>query len=106
VFAIWKDGFMGEESFFRFQEEGIQNILIAISTILWLTGSLFVTFSEEKYEDEFIARTRMESLVWGTYLNDTFFWFIFSIFFGRSIFPTKHFLSSPILYFSILLYSL
>jgi len=45
------------------------NILIEILGVLILVGSLFVAFSKEKQEDEFIAKIRLESLVWATYFN-------------------------------------
>lgn len=37
--------------------------------LLFLIGAILVAFSKEKHEDEFIAKTRLESLVWATYVN-------------------------------------
>ncbi len=45
------------------------NITDEICGILFIIGALFVAFSKEKLEDEFIAETRLESLVWATYIN-------------------------------------
>ncbi len=65
VFAIYSSHF-GWNTLF-----GIENNNIAdeIFGILCIIGAIFLAFSKEKHEDEFIAKTRMESLVWATYIN-------------------------------------
>jgi len=45
------------------------NITDEIAAILFIIGALFVAFSKENQEDEFIAKTRLESLVWAVYVN-------------------------------------
>jgi hypothetical protein len=45
------------------------NLTGTIVGILFLTGAIFVAFSKEKSEDEFIAGVRLESLLWATYIN-------------------------------------
>ncbi|QZE12795.1 hypothetical protein K4L44_09360 [Halosquirtibacter laminarini] len=45
------------------------NIADEIFGILSIIGLLMISFSKEKNEDEFISRNRLESLVWGTYMN-------------------------------------
>lgn len=45
------------------------NILNEILGILVIISSLFVAFSKEKVEDEFIEKIRLESLVWAVYVN-------------------------------------
>jgi hypothetical protein len=45
------------------------NISDEIFGILCIIGAILVAFSKEKYEDEFIAKIRTESLVWATYIN-------------------------------------
>jgi hypothetical protein len=45
------------------------NILDEIAGILLIIGALLIAFSKEKSEDEFIAKIRLESLVWATYIN-------------------------------------
>jgi len=45
------------------------NILNEIIGVLFIISALFVAFSKEKVEDEFIAKIRLESLVWATYFN-------------------------------------
>lgn len=45
------------------------NILNEILGVLMIVSGLLVAFSKEKVEDEFIAKIRLESLVWATYVN-------------------------------------
>jgi hypothetical protein len=45
------------------------NILNEILGILTIISSLFVAFSKEKLEDEYISKIRLESLVWAVYVN-------------------------------------
>ena len=45
------------------------NILNEIVGVFVIVGSLLVAFSKEKIEDEFIAKIRLESLVWAVYAN-------------------------------------
>lgn len=45
------------------------NILDEILGVLIIISSLFVAFSKEKAEDEYIAKIRLESLVWAVYVN-------------------------------------
>jgi hypothetical protein len=37
--------------------------------ILFIAGAIFVAFSKEKNEDEYIAKIRLESLMWATYVT-------------------------------------
>lgn len=45
------------------------NVANEIAGILFLLSAMVVAFSEAKSEDEFIAKIRMESLVWSTYIH-------------------------------------
>lgn len=45
------------------------NILNELLMILVIVSSLFVGFSKEKEEDEYISKIRLESLVWAVYVN-------------------------------------
>jgi len=45
------------------------NVLNEILGILIIISSLFVAFSKEKLEDEYISKIRLESLVWAVYVN-------------------------------------
>jgi len=46
-----------------------QNLLNEILSILCIVSLLLVAFSKEKNEDEFIAKIRLNALVWATYVN-------------------------------------
>ncbi len=45
------------------------NVLDEVLLILAIIGALFIAFSKEKQEDEFINKIRLNSLVWATYVN-------------------------------------
>jgi hypothetical protein len=45
------------------------NILNEIVGVLIILSSIFVAFSKEKEEDEYISKIRLESLVWAVYVN-------------------------------------
>jgi len=66
VFSIFSSGILKPGTFF---ETTKNNITDEIAAILFIIGAIFVAFSKEKYEDEFIAKNRLESLVWATYIN-------------------------------------
>jgi len=62
------------------------NITDEIAGVLFIIGALLVAFSREKTEDEFIAKTRLESLVWATYANYIILIFCFLFFFDLGFF--------------------
>lgn len=64
--AIFIDEFFGKKALFGTVEN---NILNEIMGVLIIIGALLVGFSKEKMEDEFIAKIRLESLVWSVYVN-------------------------------------
>jgi len=67
IFTIYSGSFLPEKSvLFGFIDENLTNTVVGI---LFIIGALFVAFSREKTEDEFIAKTRLESLLWATYIN-------------------------------------
>ena len=66
VFSVAVQEFMGKTVFFSFAKN---NIIDEIIGLLLITGSIFIAFSKEKSEDEFISKIRLESLVWATYVN-------------------------------------
>ncbi len=47
------------------------NIIDEIVAVLLIIGGVLVGFSKEKIEDEYIAKIRIESLVWAVYINYT-----------------------------------
>ena len=47
----------------------LNNLSDEIVAILIIVGGILVSFSKTKEEDEYIAKIRMESLIWATYVN-------------------------------------
>jgi len=66
VFAIAEKTIFSDTNFFSISGN---NVLDEIASILIIIGTLFIAFSKEKSEDEFISKIRLESLVWATYIN-------------------------------------
>jgi small-conductance mechanosensitive channel len=66
VFAIFNDEIFGESHLFSVIETNITNTIVGI---LFIAGALFVAFSKEKSEDEFIAKLRLSSLLWAVWVN-------------------------------------
>ena len=66
VFAIFSDQIFGESQSFSFIETNITN---TVAGVLFILGAVFVGFSKEKREDEFIAKLRMSSLLWAVWVN-------------------------------------
>ncbi len=64
--SFFIDELFKTSKFFGFVENNIFNELIGI---LIIVGGLFVAFSRETDEDEFISKLRLDSLVWATYVN-------------------------------------
>lgn len=66
VFALIEQQIFEGTRYFQFIETNVYNEIIGLMVIF---GLMFAAFSREKDEDEFIAKVRMESLVWATYVN-------------------------------------
>jgi len=66
VFQIAGEEFFGDDVFFSLKGN---NILNEIISLLIIVGAIFIAFSKEKSEDEFISKIRLESLVWAIYIN-------------------------------------
>jgi hypothetical protein len=66
AFALAEEALFSDNSFFSISGN---NFLDDISSILIIIGALLIAFSKEKFEDEFISKIRLESLVWATYIN-------------------------------------
>jgi hypothetical protein len=64
--AIFVNEIMGEQELVGLTNN---NILNEICGALLIISLILVSFSKEKQEDELIAKIRLESLVWATYLN-------------------------------------
>jgi len=98
VFAIYSDEIFGDNVRFGFDRN---NITDEISAILFIIGAIFVAFSKEKHEDEFIAKTRLESLVWATYVNYIILIFCFLFFYSTGFLYVMIFNMFTILIFFI-----
>ena len=66
VFSIINEPLLGDTAHFKFIENNITNELIAVFAILSL---IFIAFSKQKIEDEFVAEIRLKSLLGATYIN-------------------------------------
>jgi hypothetical protein len=64
--AIFIDDFSKEQKLYGMVKNNILNEILGILIII---SSLFVAFSKEKLEDEYISKIRLESLVWAVYVN-------------------------------------
>ena len=66
VFAIQYDEIFGDQKIFTVVKTDITNTILGV---LLIVGGLFVAFSREREEDEFIASLRLNSLLWAVLLN-------------------------------------
>lgn len=99
VFAIYSEEIFEDTVRFGFDRN---NITDEISAILFIIGAIFVAFSKEKHEDEFIAKTRLESLVWATYVNYIILIFCFLFFYSLGFLYVMIFNMFTILIFFII----
>lgn len=70
--SLYYDGFFDDEvedGFFRMARSGILTLAMPLFTI----GLIFIGFSKEKVEDEFVHHLREQSLVWATYVTAALF---------------------------------
>ena len=47
----------------------VDNFTQELTGILFIVSAIFVAFSRERNEDEYIAKIRLESLLWATYIT-------------------------------------
>ena len=66
IFALFSEEFFTSSQNFQLITTNITNTLVGI---VFIVGAVFVGFSREKKEDEFIANIRLTSLVWAVYVN-------------------------------------
>ena len=66
VFALVDQGFLQNTMWFGFTSNDVFDEVTLIGLILSL---LFIAFSKEKDEDEFISQIRLNSLVWALLIN-------------------------------------
>lgn len=98
VFYIYSESFLSPGNTFGFDSNNITNEIVGI---LFIIGSIFVAFSRESHEDEFISKTRLESLVWATYANYAILIFCFLFFYDFGFFYVMIFNMFTILIFFI-----
>ncbi len=66
VFALFDSGFMRPDHFLGITTNNLTDeILLA----LIIASALMIACSKEKVEDEYIAKVRLDSLLWATYIN-------------------------------------
>jgi hypothetical protein len=99
AFTIYCEGFNGTPTILGFIKA---NYAATIVGVLFLIGAIFVAFSKEKLEDEFIAKTRLESLVWATYINYAILTLCFLFFFNTEFLLVMIFNMFTILIFFII----
>lgn len=83
VFAIMDEKIMGESTIFGIIKT---NISVTLVGIIFIIGALFVGFSREKNEDEFIAQTRLYALLWAVFVNYALLIIAFFFIYGLSFF--------------------
>lgn len=66
TFSIASQGILEKVQYFTIINDNILDELIGLLIIL---GALFITFSKEPVEDEFISKMRLDALLWATYIN-------------------------------------
>ncbi|MBS1746381.1 MAG: hypothetical protein JST21_09460 [Bacteroidetes bacterium] len=66
TFAIFNDQVFGESKSFGFIKTNMTNTIVGS---IFIIGAMFVGFSKEKREDEFIAKLRLSSLMWAVWVN-------------------------------------
>ena len=69
VLSLLPVGFDAASAPFRLYEVIGDNFTQEVAGILFIVSAAFVAFSKEKNEDEYIAKIRMESLIWATYVT-------------------------------------
>jgi len=97
--AIFVDEIMGDKFLFGMTENNVLNEIIGVVLIL---SFLMVAFSKEKQEDELIAKIRLESLVWATYVNYAVLLFSMIFIYGMSFLWVMIFNMFTILLFFII----
>lgn len=79
AFAFYSDmPFFGTPTYFGWIATNLTATVIGIGVIV---GAVLVAFSKQKFEDEFVAQTRFESLVWATYTQYALLIFCFIFFY-------------------------
>lgn len=99
VFAIANEEVLSTTVFFSVVKNNVFDELIGL---LLIAGGLFIAFSKEETEDEFIAKIRLESLVWATYFNYAILMLSVIFVYGMSFFGVLVFNMFTLLLFFII----
>jgi len=83
VFTLYSNEILGKSVTMGFIKT---NLTLTVTGIIFIISAFFVAFSREKTEDEFIARIRLESLLWATYINYGILLFCFLFFYDFGFF--------------------
>src|SRR5687767_7735304 len=83
VFAIINEEIMGKNQSFVFIETDITKTIIGVAFIV---GAMFVGFSREKKEDEYISNLRLSSLLWAVYVSYFLLLLAFLFVYGTAFF--------------------
>jgi len=81
VFAVFNDSLIGQNASFGFINTNITSTVVGI---LFIVGAIFVAFSKEKREDEFIANLRLSSLLWAVFVNYVLLIISFAFIYGSA----------------------
>ena len=81
VFALLSDESFSHYQRFTFIHTDVTNTVVGI---LFITGAILVMFSRERQEDEFIARTRLTSLLWSVLVSYCLLLFAFIFVYGSA----------------------
>jgi hypothetical protein len=99
VFALYYSMIMDDDIIMGIYKNNIADEILLILCIL---GGIFIAFSKEKQEDEFIAKIRLESLVWAIYINYAVLIFCTLFFYGFGFYYVMIFNMLTILLFFII----
>lgn len=66
VLSIFPELFNGDKQYFKIISVDPTNTVVGV---LFIVGCLLIGFTKEKYEDEFIAKIRLSSLLWAVFVN-------------------------------------
>lgn len=103
IFAIYGDELFGKSHFFNAYQT---NIIPTLTGVLFIVGGILVGFSKEQNEDEYIAKLRMESLIWATYVNYALLLLAFLFIYGVPFLTVMEFNMFTILMFFIIRFNL
>lgn len=73
-----------------------------VVSILIIIGGIMVAFSREKIEDEYVAKIRLESLVWAVYFNYLVLLMTITLVYGITFFYVLVFNMFTLLFFFII----